>query len=247
MNSIDVYTDGSSRGNPGPGGWGALITDHMKSTVKELGGKEDPTTNNRMELMASLEALKYLEEKKYKDRMIVMHTDSAYLLQGITGWVFAWEKNGWKTKTGEDVLNKDLWEALLRVTFRMGEKGDIVWKKVEGHSGLVGNDRTDEIATGYADGERMMLFSGALSEYEKLVGSIHEKNTANATKKPSKKKSSQTAYSYVSMIEGKIKTYKTWAECEKAVKGKKGARYQKVFTQDEEHDLIGRWSLESLL
>ena len=109
---IVIHTDGSSKGNPGPGGWGAIIEDRNTSNeirIKEIGGREESTTNNRMEMKAVIEALKNVLESSE----IEIHTDSEYLINGITIWIKNWQKNNWRTKDKRDVLNKDLWQELL--------------------------------------------------------------------------------------------------------------------------------------
>ncbi len=235
---IVVFTDGSSRGNPGKGGWGAVVVDNNDGKVYELGGHEDNTTNNRMEMMAAREALSFIESRKIEGD-VEIHTDSAYLLNGITGWVFGWEKNGWKTKTGEDVLNQDLWKELGALSFRLKLKKSISWEKVSGHSGLRGNERVDEIATKKADGESILLFVGDVFEYIKLIGgSMFDVSPENATKKSS---SSKKAHSYVSMIEGEVKIHKDWESCEARVKGKSNAKFKKVGSQEEEDALVVEW------
>lgn len=145
-----IFTDGSSRGNPGPGGFGAVVFDG--ENVIEIGGREERTTNNRMELTAVIEALKNIPEGAEAE----VYADSEYVIKGITLWIQNWQRNNWRTKDRRDVLNKDLWEKLLLET----EKRKIVWKKVLGHSGHSLNDRCDEIATGFADGEAMVLYHG---------------------------------------------------------------------------------------
>ncbi len=238
---IIIYTDGSSLGNPGAGGWGAVIMAAEK--VAELGGREKESTNNRMEMTAVIEALKFIEERKVAGTIILVHTDSMYVLNGITSWIFSWVKNDWKTKTKEDVLNKDLWEILYKVQSNLKNKYEIEWVKVAGHSGVHLNERCDEIATGYSGETRPMLFTGSVKDYEKLFGSAGENHT-----KPTKKKSSSKAkaYSYVSEVGGKVFADKTWAACERRVKGKSGAKYKKVFSEEEESELVGLWSLKSL-
>ena len=237
--STIVFTDGSSRGNPGPGGWGSVVI-HDNAKVIELGGRDEHTTNNRMELTAAIEALRMIRDRKLEGE-IEIHTDSAYMINGITMWVFGWEKNNWQTKEGEPVLNQDLWSALLEVVRQLKLKQNIVWKKVEGHSGLVANERVDEIATASADGKLALLFSGSYADYIKMLGAdiFH---VISDTK--SKKSSSKTgkAYSYISLIDGVIRTDKTWAECEKRVKGKKGARYKKALNEEEEKTIIKDFS-----
>lgn len=147
--NIKIYTDGSSLGNPGPGGWGVVITENDK-IVKELGGYDKDTTNNRMELKATIEALKY-SEKNYKKDRVTIFADSNYVLLGITEWVYNWEKNGWRTANKKPVLNKDLWQELIALNAKQKDK--INWQKVKGHSGHVYNDKADEIATTYAAGK----------------------------------------------------------------------------------------------
>ena len=239
--TIVIFTDGASRGNPGAGGWGAVLVDNHGGKVYELGGREDNTTNNRMEMMAAREALSFIETRKLEGD-IEIHTDSAYLLNGITGWVFGWEKNGWKTKTGEAVLNQDLWKELGALTFRLKLKHSINWEKVSGHSGLRGNERVDEIATKTADGEQVLLFTGGVFEYVKFMGGgMFDVSAEKATKKSGLSGSNKKAFSYVSMVGGEIFVDKDWATCEKRVKGKSGVRFKKAVSQDDEDSLIKEW------
>lgn len=159
---ITIFTDGSSRGNPGPGGWAAIIVYPERSRgtewVKEIGGNEKHTTNNRMELKAAIRALESLEPT---DESISIHTDSQYVMKGITEWIHGWLKKGWKTAAKKPVENQDLWQTLLKNT----EGKNIEWKYVAGHSGHAANDRCDEIATLYADGKDVDLYDGARSKY----------------------------------------------------------------------------------
>ena len=156
MSFVEIYTDGSSKGNPGQGGWGAIIFDEEK--VLEIGGNEENTTNNRMEMRAAIEALKILPEGAEAK----LHTDSEYLMKGITVWILGWQKNNWRTKDKKEVLNKDLWQELWRET----EKRKVEWKKVLGHSGHTLNERCDEIAQSLANGKQMKLFEGNLLDYK---------------------------------------------------------------------------------
>lgn len=141
--AIEIFTDGSSLGNPGPGGWG-IVAVSGNHTLHEAGGSEAVTTNNRMELRAVIEALTYISHHHVDDETII-HTDSAYVLGGITTWVANWEKNGWRTSTKKEVLNQDLWKELM--AHIRGFQGALSWKKVKGHSGHIHNERADEIAT----------------------------------------------------------------------------------------------------
>lgn len=160
-NEIIIYTDGSSLGNPGPGGWGVIIlipnqnddkskVKSQKSKVIEIGGCEANTTNNRMELMAVIEALKYLSVRSdlVGDTEVIIHADSTYVLGGVTSWIANWEKNGWKTANKKPVLNKDLWQELIALARE--SKGILKWQKVKGHSGLEHNELADQIATSCA-------------------------------------------------------------------------------------------------
>jgi len=155
MEKIIIYTDGSSKGNPGSGGFGAIIFDGEK--VLEIGSNEKQTTNNRMEMRAAIESLKRTPE----NCEIEIHADSEYLIKGITLWIKNWQKNNWRTKDKREVLNKDLWQELLAET----EKRKVEWKKVLGHSGHEFNDRCDEIATSFADGFKVSLYNGLKEGY----------------------------------------------------------------------------------
>jgi ribonuclease HI len=141
---IEIYTDGSSLGNPGPGGWGTVVV-RNDSIMQELGGCEKETTNNRMELKGVIEALKYINAKHPKDT-VVIHADSAYVLGGVTTWIHSWEKNGWRKSDKKEVLNQDLWKELIALV--RSYPGTLSWQKVKGHAGHIYNEKADEIATG---------------------------------------------------------------------------------------------------
>ena len=133
---VEIFTDGACSGNPGPGGWGVLLKYGAKE--KELFGGEPDTTNNRMELTAVIRALDALT----RPVKVRLHTDSTYVMQGITKWIHGWKKNGWKTASKEAVKNADLWQQLERAT----KPHDIEWKWVKGHAGHDGNERADALA-----------------------------------------------------------------------------------------------------
>ncbi|QNL19263.1 ribonuclease HI [Hyphobacterium sp. CCMP332] len=136
MGLITIHTDGACSGNPGPGGWGALL--EWKGHEKELYGGEPETTNNRMELMAAIQALESLK-RAAKVRLV---TDSVYVRDGITKWLHGWKKNGWKTAAKKPVKNEDLWRRLDEAASRH----EIRWDWVKGHNGDPGNERADELA-----------------------------------------------------------------------------------------------------
>lgn len=136
MDQIHIYTDGACKGNPGPGGWGALLV--SGNNEKELCGGEANTTNNRMELMAVIQALSALKRPCH----VIMHSDSQYVLKGITEWLSGWKAKGWKTASKAPVKNVDLWQALDAAT----TQHQIEWRWVKGHSGHPGNERADQLA-----------------------------------------------------------------------------------------------------
>jgi ribonuclease HI len=133
---VEIWTDGGCKGNPGPGGWGAILKYGDK--VKELKGGEAHTTNNRMELMAAISALESLK----RPCEIILHTDSQYVRQGVTGWIQNWKRNGWRTADKKPVKNEELWRRLdeARATHT------IDWRWVKGHAGNPMNERADELA-----------------------------------------------------------------------------------------------------
>jgi ribonuclease HI len=138
LNQIEIYTDGACKGNPGPGGWGVLLK--SGGTEKELYGGELVTTNNRMELMAVIQALAALKRPCH----VILHADSQYVLKGITEWLAGWKARGWKTAARQPVKNVDLWQQLDAAVASSGHKID--WRWVRGHNGDPGNERADELA-----------------------------------------------------------------------------------------------------
>lgn len=133
---VEIFTDGACKGNPGPGGWGALM--RYKGAEKALSGYEPHTTNNRMELMAAIESLKALT----RSCTVAVTTDSEYLRKGITEWMFKWKKNGWKTAAKEPVKNADLWQLLDAEA----QRHQIEWHWVKGHAGHPENEMADQLA-----------------------------------------------------------------------------------------------------
>jgi ribonuclease HI len=141
---VEIFTDGACKGNPGPGGWGAILRSNGKE--RELSGGESPTTNNRMELMAAIEALNALKKPCH----VQLWTDSNYVRDGITKWIHGWRRNGWKTADKKPVKNAELWQALVEAT----EPHRIDWHWVKGHSGHPENDRADALACAEAEKRR---------------------------------------------------------------------------------------------
>lgn len=136
MKHVELYTDGACKGNPGPGGWGALL--RFGDVERELCGGEPETTNNRMELMAAIEGLRALKQRC----QVTLTTDSVYVRDGVTRWMANWKRNGWKTANKKPVKNQDLWQALDAQC----QRHTIDWQWVKGHSGHPGNERADELA-----------------------------------------------------------------------------------------------------
>jgi ribonuclease HI len=141
---VEIFTDGACKGNPGPGGWGVILRSNGKE--RELSGGESPTTNNRMELMAAIEALNALK----RPCRVQLYTDSVYVRDGITKWIHGWRRNGWRTADKKPVKNAELWQALLEAT----ASHRIDWHWVKGHAGHPENERADALACAEAEARR---------------------------------------------------------------------------------------------
>ena len=141
MKQLDIFTDGACKGHPGPGGWGAVI--RYGKHEKEISGGDPDTTNNRMELSATIQALKILIEPCE----VKLHTDSRYVIDGITKWIHGWQRNGWKNASKQPVSNIDLWHDLIEATARH----QVEWIWVKGHNGHPENERADRLASDAAE------------------------------------------------------------------------------------------------
>lgn len=250
-NKVIIFADGASRGNPGRGGYGAIVISGLEENfnsdsgalhIRELGERDDMTTNNKMELSAVIYGLKYCEKIGISNNAdISIYTDSKYVINGSKSWIFGWQKNGWKTASKEEVKNRDLWESMLDLIIDK----KINWVLLPGHAGVVGNERCDQIATNLADKEEEKLFDGKLSDYghSKILDIFYNPDLIKAAKDDKKasgsKKSSSSikAYSYVSKVDGKINIDKSWTDCEKRVKGKKGALYKKAISIGDQENI----------
>lgn len=240
MKPITIYTDGSSRGNPGPGGYGFIViypNDADEMRIDERGGREEITTNNRMELKAVIEALKFFDDYYAKDieTQYEVRLDSAYVLNGSTKWLHNWKAKNWISSTKEEVKNIDLWQEMDLVL--KGKK--IKWTLLKGHSEIFGNERCDEIATAYADNKKPNLYSGFLSGYE---GDVLNFKSSSPQKSSSKNKG--VAFSYISKVDGKIHIDQTWDECKKRVHGKK-ALYKKSLSKVDELHIVSEFKKTS--
>ncbi len=226
---ITIHTDGACSGNPGPGGWGAIV--QVESHVRELGGGSPQTTNNRMELLAAIEALRSVADQP---DLVEIITDSTYLISGITRWLSGWKRKGWTRIDGEAVVNRDLWEALDRLAAR-----PIHWTHVRGHQGHQGNSRCDEIAVAFSHGKTPALYDGPVSDYSVDLSAP----IASTGPSPKKRRSgNKKAGWYMSLLNGKLEKHLTWAECQNRVIHQP-ALFKKVSTVEEETLLLKKWGL----
>jgi ribonuclease HI len=233
MQEILLFTDGASKGNPGRGGWGAIVAGNGK--VVELGGREARTTNNRMELMAALRGLQHAKSLPKGPR--VLRTDSSYVINGITKWVHAWQKNGWQTKDKKDVLNRDLWSDLAEAAH--GQQ--VAWEYVGGHVGIAGNERVDFIASEFALGKEVALYKGPIEAYRVDIANLSHDVVQKEKKHSSRERTTTKAFSYISEVGGVVLVHKTWAECEARVKGRR-ARFKKAISPADEAGIISEFS-----
>ncbi len=235
MGSVLIFTDGASKGNPGPGGWAAIII--ARERVTELGGREKYTTNNRMELRAAIEGLRACNREPAGERIV--YTDSSYVINGITKWVHGWKKNGWKTKEKKQVVNQDLWQALDATAAASGS--EIIWQYVGGHVGIAGNERVDAIASDFADDKKVTLYHGGLESYGIDVSSLEVNALKEKAKSATTTRSKAKAYSYISRVDGTVMTHKTWGECAARVRGR-SAKFKKALSPAEEKEIIAEFS-----
>lgn len=228
---IRIFTDGASRGNPGPGGWGSIID--FGDEVHELGGRENKTTNNRMELSAVLESLEFLQNNNHSGAHVKFFTDSSYVAKGVSSWVKGWRQNNWKNKTGQEIANVDMWQKindLLNVF-------EVKMENIEGHVGIPANERADQIATSFADEKPDNLFIGKKFLYKVNLEEIK----GDIAKSSDKKRSSAKAYSYLSLVGGELQIHKTWADCENRVRGEKNVKFKKALSVEEEEQIKKEW------
>lgn len=250
MQSIVIFTDGACSGNPGPGGWGSIIST-PDGQVEELGGGEKGTTNNRMEMTAAIRALNKIEPSDAAN--ILLYTDSTYVIRGITQWVHGWRQRGWKNAEGKDVANRELWEELLRQVMRL-KPAKVEWKYVRGHSGFDGNERCDQIAVAFSKGYDANLYSGPRSGYtinieslpaeEPLPEQQSGKGAGASSKGGSSSASKNGAQSYLSYLSGVVVRHTTWTACERRVKGQP-AKFKKAKSKQEELEILTSWGLDS--
>jgi len=237
--SIVVFTDGAAKGNPGPGGWAAIVV-APGGRVRELGGGSRHTTNNRMELTGPIEALSYLKQSSGR---VAIYTDSTYVIRGIREWIPGWQRRGWRTMEGKDVLNRELWERLWDLVQK--HAGGVEWHYVRGHVGIPGNERVDEIANAYALQDDPGLYEGPLVEYPVRIFDIPEDTSLPSSSSASGSSAKNAkAHSYLSVVDGIARRHATWAECEQRVKGVSGARFKKSISSADEAEILKAWGVD---
>ncbi len=163
LKKMKIYTDGSSLGNPGKGGWGIIFISNGK--ILEMGKKYEDVTNNQMELMAVKIAMETLAKKNVENYEIEFMIDSKYVIDGTEKWIYGWIKNGWKKSDKKPVLNKELWEGIYNPKKILEEKNKFIFTHVKAHNGEEFNERVDDIARGFAEGGDVELFNGLKENY----------------------------------------------------------------------------------
>lgn len=248
--AVVIFTDGACTGNPGPGGWGSIVS-LPDGSVQEFGGGERDSTNNRMEMTAAIRALASLQAPIPDS--VALYTDSMYLIRGITQWIWGWRAKGWKNAEGKDVANRELWEELARQVTRL-KPTTIDWKYVRGHAGFPGNERCDQIAVAYANGRAIDLYEGPRLSYSVNLDDLptdeklpEQKKAASGSKSASSRSAggaNSGSASYLSYHGGVVMRHSTWAECEKRVKGQSNAKFKKTKTNQEETEVLRSWGLD---
>jgi ribonuclease HI len=216
-----AYADGSCLGNPGPGGWGVHVQ-FDDGRIVDLGGGEQRTTNNRMELRGAIEAVRATRECE----AMTIIVDSEYVKRGITGWVASWKKNGWRTQTGAPVANQELWQELDALADKR-----ITWQWTRAHVGTAGNERVDTIARWFAEGMGRTRHAGPPPAKARPVP---QRGAA---------RSAAPGTRYLSLIDGIAMRHRTWDECKERVNGVGRARFRKATSDDEERKILQEWGM----
>ena len=232
---IHIYSDGACSGNPGPGGWAAVII-FPEGRVREIGGAERPTTNNRMEMTAAMAALIAVKDRP---EPVKLHTDSGLLVNGIKGWIHGWKRKGWLTAAGEPVVNRDLWESLDALAAE--RRGRLAWVHVKGHAGHEINERCDVIAVGFSKGQPVELYDGpAVGCGYSLLGPEAAHLHGSGVKGPARRKPPKHGF-YLSLVNGAVNRDAAWPACQARVNGVPGARFKKVADEAEAAETLKAW------
>lgn len=247
--TFEIYTDGSSLGNPGKGGWASLIIKINNETKEkfciELAGFEENTTNNKMEMMSVLKAIDFIG-KDLKNK-ITIFSDSAYVVNGVKSWLPGWIHRDWVTSTGEAVKNRDLWEQFQEFCAFYGSS--LKFEKIAAHSGHIENERCDFIARSVANDQDIKIsLKKTWTKFDDYYSDL--KSGLITVSKGSKSSSSKRkrALCYVSLVDGDVYVDTEWSDCQKRMKGHKGCLFKKVMTECErdtvQAEYIGRISEE---
>lgn len=194
-----------------------------------------------MELSGAIAVLQHVADQPGP---VAIYTDSTYLIQGVTQWVWAWRKRGWKTAQGGDVLNRELWEQLSGLIGARA-RGDVTWHWVRGHIGTPGNERADQISVAFAAQQSPDLYVGSLEAYALPILELpRDTNLPKRTAGASTAAKATAAYSYLSIVAGVPMRHVTWAECERRVKGQSGARFKKATSAADEAAILSGWGVD---
>ena len=228
------------RAIPGPGGWGAIVVT-PEHRVTELGGGSPHTTNNKMELSGAIAALQHVA---HQPGPVAIYTDSTYVIQGITQWVWGWRKRGWKTAQGGDVLNRDLWEAALgpRRRARPRRGGLALGAGPRRHAGQRARRRDRRVVRAAAGHRPVRRTARRLRAADPPTAGRYGAAEA-AGRASSSGRSKAAAYSYLSVVDGVSMRHATWAECEGRVKGRAGARFKKATSAADESAILRSWGI----
>lgn len=238
---ILIYCDGACSGNPGPGGWGAIVGIQKKKII-ELGGFQAQTTNNQMELLGSTEALRSVNNQPGN---IMVLTDSVYVIRGITQWAYGWQKKGWLTAEGKPVSNREFWEDLVGVIAQRKKtfsNNKISWNFVRGHIGIKGNERCDEIAVDFSKRREPDLYEGSPEHYAFDFFKVPDFEGLPEMK--GQKSEKKVALSYLSLVGTIPMRHSNWGECERRVKGQSGAKFKKAMSSEDESQILQSWGLK---
>jgi ribonuclease HI len=227
-----VYSDGACSGNPGIGGWAYVLYDG-RSTVFEQAAADPATTNNRMEMSGVIYAFQKITALALTGLdigAIHVHSDSSYVIQGITTWIFGWKRRGWKNLEGKEVANQNLWIQLDDAIAPYRKQ--IQWIHVPGHAGIPGNERCDELSVQAMRENTMIVQEWAKPEYPFDIFSPVDLGRFKKI----------DPY-YLSLVNGVLKKHSTWSECEAVVKGRTGVRFKKVKSLNEEVQILKDWGI----
>ncbi len=237
---ILIYCDGACSGNPGPGGWGAIVGVSQKQVI-ELGGFQPQTTNNQMELQGAIESIRSVEDHAGS---IMMLTDSVYVIRGITQWAYGWQKRGWLTAEGKAVSNREYWEELIEIVAKRKKRfsaDKIYWNFVRGHIGIKGNERCDEIAVEFSHRKYPELYAGPSAHY--FFDFFKLPNLESLPQMKGQKSEKKVALSYLSLVGTLVMRHANWSECERRVKGQSGAKFKKAMSVEDESQILESWGL----